>query len=83
MNVLPCGLVVNVTSRWLGCSPDAKLLFPNKVGIGESKCTNDQRDSDLMDVAQANKNFYFEALGNSLHLNQEHPYYFKFNVSQH
>ena len=83
VNVLPCGLVVNVTSRWLGCSPDAKLLFRNKVGIGESKCTNNQRNSGLMDVAQANKNFYFEALGNSLHLNQEHPYYFKFNVSQH
>ena len=28
MNVLPCGLVVNVTNRWLGCS---KLLFPNKL----------------------------------------------------
>lgn len=77
VKVLPCGLVVNVTNRWLGCSPGAKLLFPNKVGIGESKCMNDQRDSDLMDVAQANKNFYVEAVGNSLHLKQEHPYYFQ------
>ena len=76
VKVLSCRLVVNDTNRWLGCSPDAKLLFPNKVGIGESKCPNDQRDSDLMDVAQANKNFYFEAVGNSLHL-KEHPYYFQ------
>ena len=41
VKVFPCGLVVNVTNRWLGCSPDVKLLFPNKVGIGESKCPYD------------------------------------------
>ena len=77
VKVLPCGLVLNANNRWLGCSPDAKLLFPNKVGIGESKCPYDQRDSDLMDVAQANKNFYLAAAGNSLHLKQDHPYYFQ------
>ena len=70
VKVLPCGLVVNANNRWLGCSPDAKLLFPNK-------CPYDQRDSDLMDVAQANKNFYLAAVGNSLHLKQDHPYYFQ------
>lgn len=73
MNVLPCGLVVNVTNRWLGCS---KLLFPNKLVL-ESPNARMIRDSDLMDVALANKNFYFEAVGNSLHLKQEHPYYFQ------
>ena len=57
VNVIPCGLIVNVNNRWLGCSPDAKLLFPNKVGLGESKCPYGQRDTDLMDVAQANKIF--------------------------
>ena len=54
-----------------------EIAVPQYVGIGESKCPNDQRDSDLMDVARANKNFYFEAVGNSLHLKQEHPYYFQ------
>lgn len=77
VKVMPCGLVVNVNNRWLGCSPDAKLMFPNKVGIGESKCPYEQRDSDLMDMAQANKNFYLEAVGNSLHLKREHLYYFQ------
>ena len=52
IKVLPCGLVVNVNNRWLGCSPDAKLMFHNKIGIGESKCPYEQRDNDPMDVAK-------------------------------
>ena len=47
VKVLPGGLVVNVINRWLGCSPDAKLMFHNKIGIGESKCPYEHRDSDL------------------------------------
>ena len=35
LKVLPCGLVVNVNNRWLGCSPDARLIFHNKIGIGQ------------------------------------------------
>ena len=77
VEVLPCGLVVSANNRWLGCSPDAKLMFPNKLGIGESKCPYEQRDSDLMDVTQANNNFYLQVVGNSLHLKREHPYYFQ------
>ena len=47
VKVLPCGLVVKVNNRWLGCSPDAKLMFHNKIDIGESKCLYEHRDSDL------------------------------------
>ena len=67
VKVFPCGLVVNVNNRWLGCSPDAKLMFHNKIGIGESKCPYEHRDSDLMDVARSNKNFYLQVVGGNLH----------------
>ena len=73
IKVLSCGLVVNVNNPWLGCSPYSKMMFPDMVGIGESKCPYEQRDSDLMDVAKGNRNFYLEAVGNSLHLKHEHP----------
>ena len=73
IKVLSCGLVVNVNNPWLGCSPDSKMMFSDMVGIGESKCPYEQRDSDLMDVAKADRNFYLEAVGNSLHLKHEHP----------
>ena len=77
VKVLPCGLVVNVNNRWLGCSPDAKLMFHNKIGIGESKCPYEHRDSDLMDVAMSNKNFYLQVVGSNLHSKHEHSYYFQ------
>ena len=52
-------------------------MFSDMVWIRESKCPCEQRDSDLMDVAQANRNFSLEVMGNSLHLKPEHPYYFQ------
>lgn len=51
VKVMPYGVVVNISNRWLSCSPDAQLLSLNKVGIRECKCPYEQRDSDLMDVA--------------------------------
>ena len=77
VKVLPGGLVVNVINRWLGCSPDAKLMFHNKIGIGESKCPYEHRDSDLMGVARSNKNFYLQVVGGNLHLKHESAYYFQ------
>ena len=77
VKVLPCGLVVNVNNSWLGCSPDAKLMFHNKIGIGESKCRYEQRDNDPMDVAKSNTNFYLQVVGSNLHLKHEHYYYFQ------
>lgn len=56
---------------------DAKLMFHNKIGIGESKCPYEHRDSDLMDVAMSNKNFYLQVVGSNLHLKHEHSYYFQ------
>ena len=52
-------------------------MFSDMVWIRESKCPGEQRDSDLMDVAQANRNFYLEVMGNNPHLKPEHPYYFQ------
>ena len=68
---------MNANNRWLGCSPDAKLMFHNKIGIGDSKCPYEHRDSDLMDVARSNKNFYLQVVGGNLHLKHKHSYYFQ------
>ena len=62
VKILRCGLVVIVNNRWLSCSPDAKLMFHNKIGIGESKWPYKQRYSDVMDVAMSNKNFYLKVV---------------------
>ena len=47
---------MNVYNRWLGCSPDAKLTFLEKL-VSESPNAHMNRDNDLMVMEQANKNW--------------------------
>lgn len=71
------GLVVNPRNPWRGCTPDAKIIFDGKCGIGESKCPYDYRNDDLRDVAKSNNQFYLKVVGDLLHLKLDHPYYFQ------
>ena len=47
---------MNVYNRWLGCSPDEKLMFLEKL-VSESPNAHMNRDNDLMVMEQANKNW--------------------------
>lgn len=47
---------MNVYNRWLGCSPDAKLMFLEKL-VSESPNAHMNRDNDLMVMEKANKNW--------------------------
>lgn len=53
IQVLPSGFVVNAINCWLGCSPDAKIVCGDLIGIGESKCPEQYNNSDIFDAAKS------------------------------
>ena len=72
VNLYPCGVVVSVTSPWLGASPDRKVYNPEMYppfGLLEIKCP--QVDSVL--EAQ----YLTKDDNNVLKLKRTHPYYYQ------
>jgi len=78
VEVLPSGLVINPNNCWLGCSPDAKVLFGDLIGIGESKCPERHKNSDVFDAAKSSDTFLLQlTTDNKLEVRKNHPCYFQ------
>jgi hypothetical protein len=79
VQVLPSGLVVNPNNCWLGCSPDAKIVCGDLIGIGESKCPEQYNNSDVFDAAKsAGDNFLLQITpDNKLDVRKNYSCYFQ------
>ena len=79
IEVYPCGLVVNEKNCWLGSSPDGKVVCGDIFGIAECKCPEQNKLSDVFDVASSNEsgNFMLFVKNNKLHLRESHPTYYQ------
>jgi hypothetical protein len=76
--VYSSGLVINPNNCWLGCSPDAKIIFRNVFGIGESKCPEQYKNCDIFDVASSSDTFMLYVNNQrKLDLRTTHPTYFQ------
>lgn len=76
INVMPCGLVIDPKNVWLGCSPDARLICGNNIGIGESKCPEQHKNCDIFDVAKSSNSFMLLVNSdNKLDVRKDHSTY--------